>query len=836
MSHTLPELLAPAGDGEALRAAVANGADAVYFGLDTFNARQRATNFTLAKLPQVVAYLHDHNVRGYVTLNTLLFSDELPRAAEYVGAIAQSGADAIIVQDLGLIRLIRRLAPTLPIHASTQMTQTEAEGLELLRTLGVSRAIVARELTLAELARLAAATPLPLEVFVHGALCISYSGQCLASEALWGRSANRGQCGQACRLPYQQLVVDGQAVAHADREYLLSAQDLAAYDRIPELARLGIAAVKIEGRLKSPHYVAATTRMYRAALDAAARGTPFVPSREHEQEVVESFSRGFSHGYLDGLNHQQLVHGHFPHKRGVHVGTVVGQTAHGVLIEWLGSPADTPPLKPGDGVVFDEGHPGRDEQGGRVYAVTPVASRAELTFGAGDLNLAAISTGSKVWKTDDPALRRRLESSYARDAVPRRVPVDFVVTVQPDNTLEIVLRDTAGQQARVTWDEPLAAAQKHPLSVELLRAQLGRLGDTPFELAALELRGASGPCEALPVMAPKSVLNELRRRAVEMLRNQRTAAVRHAIAEPHALDTLRGLPTPPANEQPAAAAQLNVLVRDLRQLEAVLSGPAAVGGMVYCDFHDSGDYVRAVELARAAGRSIALATPHVLMPDEMGALDQITAARPAAVLVRSLGALRCVRALAPDLTLIGDYALNVANDLTAAVLTDWGLARLTPGLDLNWPQWAALRQHVPAERLEVVLHQHVPLFHTRHCLFAAALSGGPHCGDCGWLCRSHDLALRDRNGVAHPVLADGLGRNTVFHAAAQTAAEHVSAMRELGLRHFRVDLLRESPDQVRALLDLYARLLDGLVDSAMTVRQLRAVSPGGMTAGTWAEK
>ena len=210
-----------------MRAAAANGADAVYFGLSNFNARHRATNFTIEELPQVIDYLHQRNVRGYVTCNTLIFSDELPEIARFIQAVATAGADAVIVQDMGLVRLIKRLAPGLPVHGSTQMTLTEPRGIEFVRGLGVERVIVARELSVAEIGQIARQTTVPLEVFVHGALCVAYSGQCLTSEALGGRSANRGQCAQACRLPYE-LVVDGQKRDLGEYAYLLSPQDLAA--------------------------------------------------------------------------------------------------------------------------------------------------------------------------------------------------------------------------------------------------------------------------------------------------------------------------------------------------------------------------------------------------------------------------------------------------------------------------------------------------------------------------------------------------------------------------------------------------------------------------------
>ena len=239
MNRTAPELLSPAGDWDALRAAVANGADAVYFGLEAFNARARAHNFTVEELPEVMRFLHARNVKGFVTLNVLIFSDELPDARRFVAACAEAGVDAVIVQDLGLVRLIRELAPTLPVHASTQMTLTEPRGIAFVRNLGVERVVLARELSLDEIRKVTAGTDAPVEVFVHGALCVAYSGQCLTSEALGGRSANRGQCAQACRLPYE-MIVDGEKRELGDKAYLLSPQDLAAYDLIQPLIDAGV--------------------------------------------------------------------------------------------------------------------------------------------------------------------------------------------------------------------------------------------------------------------------------------------------------------------------------------------------------------------------------------------------------------------------------------------------------------------------------------------------------------------------------------------------------------------------------------------------------------------
>src|SRR6266481_4323128 len=297
-----PELLSPAGNWECLRAAVANRADAIYFGLERFNARLRADNFHAEELPEIMGYLHRYGARGFVTFNTLIFTDELQDAGHALVQLADAAVDAIIVQDPGLARLAREVAPELELHASTQMTITSPEGLELARELGITRAVLARELSLRELKRFPTAD-FPVEVFVHGALCVAYSGQCLTSESLGQRSANRGECAQACRMPYE-LVVDGAVRDLGDRRYLLSPQDLTAVREIPELIRLGVTGFKIEGRLKSPEYVAATCQVYRKAIDAALKEQPDATNGADQYKLEMSFSRGLYPGWLHGVNHQ----------------------------------------------------------------------------------------------------------------------------------------------------------------------------------------------------------------------------------------------------------------------------------------------------------------------------------------------------------------------------------------------------------------------------------------------------------------------------------------------------------------------------------------------------
>ena len=529
-----PELLAPAGDWDALRAAVENGADAVYFGLGAgFNARARAANFAVDDLGEVMAYLRRRGVSGYVTLNTLLFSGELAEFESVVCAAAAAGVDAALVQDLGAVRLIRAVAPELAIHASTQMTLSSAESIRVAAALGVERVVLARELSLDEIRQIRRESTMDLEAFVHGALCVAYSGQCLTSESLGGRSANRGQCAQACRLPYE-LVCDGQDVDLGPQRYLLSPQDLAAYDLAPQLIAAGVGAFKIEGRLKSAEYVANITRHYRRAIDAAMAGRPadFTPRDVETMEL--SFSRGFSHGWLDGINHKALVPALSSAKHGVRVGHVRGVRGSRVVVALCGS------LARGDGIVLDGDRAAGDEQGGRVYEIFrdghSLTERVtdgvvELAFARGALDLARLSPGQAIWKTDEPSLSAQLRKTYSGPDPRRRLDIEINVRAAVGEPL--VVEATAGSvRRRVESAEPLAAASRHPATDKLLAEQLGRLGGASYRLARLSATIEGGP------MIPLSVLGKLRRAIVEQLDAALGSQPKHC-APRAALDTLR---------------------------------------------------------------------------------------------------------------------------------------------------------------------------------------------------------------------------------------------------------------------------------------------------------
>jgi len=839
----LPELLAPAGDWDCARAAVENGADAIYFGLDKFNARMRAQNFTGADLPKLVDFLHRRGVRGYVTLNTLVFENELADAEKYLRTMIAAGIDAVIVQDVGICRLIRRLSSDFPIHASTQMTVTSAAGVEFARELGCNLVVLARECSLPEIEKIQAAAnaQLPLEVFVHGALCVAYSGQCLTSEALGGRSANRGECAQACRMPYD-LISDGKQVPLGDRKYLLSPQDLAGLEVLPELIRAGVASLKIEGRLKSPEYVANITKIYRKALDncglqTAGRGistpqaNPQSAIQNPQYEMEMAFSRGLYTGWFGGTNNQQLVHARFGKKRGVYLGEIAGVQREKVLIHLEG------PLKLGDGVVFDAGKPEDQEEGGRVYEIQNPKSKirnsqsVELGFGRGDIDFSRVHVGDKLWKTSDPELDRRLRQSFGGDAPKFQRPVEIEVQGVAGKPLTLIAQDELGHVARVDSAMPLAEAGKQPLTTERLREQLGRLGGTPFKLGELKNNLFGN------VLLPVSELNRLRRQVVEELDRLRMQPKRWELktaSEERAGQTSGVVESKPQATQ-SSESQLIVMVRSLDQLEAALRCGLTT---VYCEFEDPKKYREAVNLfhtARGCESAIRnpqsvifVAPPRIFKMGEEWTLEQVRSCNADGYLVRNYDHLKF---FAND-RCIGDYSLNVANRLTADYFKNrFKLERVTTSYDLNFQQLEALLQAAPPEWFEVTIHQHIPMFHMEHCVFCAFLSSGTDFRNCGRPCDRHDVRLRDRVGEEHPLKADVGCRNTVFNSRAQTGAEYVARMIELGVRHFRLEFLNETPDQVVQTISKYRQLLRGEITGTQLWRELKLMNQLGVTRG-----
>jgi putative protease len=844
----LPELLAPAGNWDCAKAAIENGADAIYFGLERFNARMRAQNFTEADLPLLMEFLHRRGVKGYVTLNTLIFPKELLEAEQYLRTIITAGVDAVIVQDIGICRLIRHLSPDFPIHASTQMTITSTAGVEFAKSLGCQLVVLARECSLKEINKIQQQMvdrqiALPLEVFVHGALCVAYSGQCLTSEALGGRSANRGECAQACRMPYE-LIADGKQVDLGDRSYLLSPQDLSGLEVLPDLIKAGVHCLKIEGRLKSPEYVANVTRIYRQAIDRAIPSrtshsplpTPHSPSPDR-YNLEMAFSRGLYTGWFRGINNQELVHARFGKKRGVYLGEVKRIQREQITI------CLQAPVKPGDGVVFDSGHPESKEEGGRIYAVETRGQDAVLTFGRGNLDTKRIHIGDKVWKTSDPELDRQLRQSYAGDTPHFQQPIDLEIHGELNQPLVVIARDKQGHVVQVESAMPLVEAHSKPLTADRLQDQFSRLGNTPFRLGTLtpHLNGS--------LMLPVSELNRLRREIVLQLETQRTHPKRWQLHPNAVLQTL--LPSLPHTDAQSTDANrvssptLIALVRTLPQLHAALSAGVQT---LYCELEDPRQYREAVSVVREYGDrgaaigdqgktepptlstpQIFVAPPRITKPNENWILQQVRSANADGYLIRNYDQLQYFK----NDRCIGDFSLNVANPLTADYFKqEFGLERLTASYDLNIDQLQDLITTCPSDWFEITIHQHMPMFHMEHCVFCAFLSEGTDFTNCGRPCETHEVKLRDRTGTEHLLHADAGCRNTVFNGVAQTGAEYVQRLMELGANQFRIEFVNETPEQVKQAIECYQKLLHHEITGSQLWRELKLQNQLGVTRGT----
>ncbi|NOU66683.1 U32 family peptidase [Paenibacillus sp. LMG 31461] len=838
------ELLAPAGDWDCLRAAVANGADAVFFGVEKFNARARAHNFTMAELPDIMSFLHLYGVQGFLTFNILVFEEELNDAKQLIDACVDAGVDAVIVQDLGLVKMIREISPDFPIHGSTQMTITSPEAVEFTKPFDIERVVLGRENNLKQIKQIGDQAKLPMEVFVHGALCVSYSGQCLTSEMWGGRSANRGECAQACRLPYD-LMVDGEQKPMGDVTYLLSPKDLAAIEIVPELIEAGVRSFKIEGRLKTPEYVANVVSKYRKAIDRYFDGLDARPSKEEVRELQQSFSRGFTVGFLQGTNNKQLVDGTFPKSRGVFVGRIKQILRDAVICELEA------PLKRGDGLVFDAGDPTKKEEGGRIYDLRRKGEKLEgeaegglieIVMGRNDVELGRLHVGDRIWKTNDPALDKRLRQTFETDKPYRTFPVSVKVTGVLGETLKSWWTDVKGGHTVFVQSElPLVQAEKRPMDEQLFTEQFGRLGGTIYELAELDVQldGA--------LIVPMRELNSMRRMAVELMEDERQKPrtyikrevgvyddVPVAVTEHHAAVT--AVNAPALSQADRSSAQLTALCRSLDQIKAVLATTDV--NLIYADFEFIKQFPAAVEAVHAAGRKIALVTPRIHMPGETGYFNNILKLKPDAVLIRNTGAAyyflkhRLENPDAPQPELIGDFSLNVANHKAADLFLAAGLSKVTPSYDLNIQQMVDLLRRAETSKLEVVIHQHMPMFHTEHCVYCTFLSEGTDFTNCGRPCEEKRVSLQDRVGMSHPVRVDEGCRNTVYNAIDQSGAEYLNHFMDLGIRSFRVEFLEETPEKVTEILDLYRRAIDGQINGTQVWRSLKATNQLGVTKGT----
>jgi putative protease len=595
------------------------------------------------------------------------------------------------------------------------------------------------------------------------------------------------------------------------------------------LIAAGVSSFKIEGRLKTAEYVANITRHYRTAIDSALAGKPVAFTPRDVEEMELSFSRGFSPGWLQGCDHKMLVPATSSAKRGVRLGTVAAVRRGRVAVDLVGS------VKRGDGVAFDSGATSDEAVGGRVFEVfqagrsltdLAVSGQVELTFGPNAFDFAALKPGQAVWKTDDPALTSRLRKTFANGELRRQQPVDLVVSAAVGEPLRVRAQLANGVACEVVSAEVAAEAEKHPLDEATLRAQLGRLGATPFAL-----RGLSAQITGRP-MLPWSVLGKVRRELIEKV--GQALACRNKVGQASACHEKVGQALACRNREPRqaeACPTLHVMVRSLDQLRA---GIALGERSLYADFADIRHYREAIEIARAAGAAILPATPRIQKPDELGIFALMHKQGPDGVLARNYAGLRYFRDR--GLPVVADFSLNVTNELAAEFFMEEGVGRVTASYDMNREQLLALVAATPPGWLEVVIHQHMPMFHMEHCVFCAVLSPGTNKTNCGRPCDEHVVKLRDRIGVEHLLTADVGCRNTLYNSVPQSASEAVPALLARGVGHYRVELLEESAEEIGRIVKAYRGLLAGETTGREVWTRLNAANRVGVTRGTLEER
>lgn len=805
-----PEILAPVGNWEMCRAAVLNGADAIYVGLPGFNARGRTEALSVETLGEMINFCHLYGTRVFIAANILVFERELDVIEDVLRSVISLNPDAFIVQDIGLVRLIRQISSSMAIHASTQMTISNYEAISFTEDLSIQRYVLARENSIDEIKKIRERTNKELEVFVHGALCVAYSGQCLTSEAFGGRSANRGQCAQACRLPYD-LIVDGNRIDLPERRYLVSPQDLFALSDVERLIGAGVDSFKIEGRLKSPQYVAQTVSAYKNSV------TDKKLSPEAQRERLQRvYSRGFFNGWLDGVNHQQLVPARYSNHHGLLFGSIRSVRRGKVVVDKVDSSYE---IAPGDGVIFEDFNAG-ESLGASVYGVSDSSDKAVTLEFSRELELSGLSPKMKVFINSSAKLMREVAKSWTNKECFSRIALDLTVEGGKGTALSVIAQDDVGNRVITKSKATLEEAQKAPITDELLRKELGALSGTPFFVRGFDC-SLSGK-----LFIHNRELKEIRRFIVATLEKSRVDRCNVTLRSKESVSKWKKSLGVEREEPHSSTDELNVLIRDRRQLERLNNLSIDT---VYLDYEFGKEYEESVSMVRNLGFKVGIATTRILKPGELGHLKQIERLKPDCVLVRNLGAIEFFKDKAIELR--GDFSLNITNSLTADWLLQKGLKSLCPSYDLNSEQLGDLLRHSRKGDFEVTVHQYMPTFHMEHCVFAAFLSNGKSFRDCGKPCERYRVELQDPKGTKHPLKADAECRNTMFNGRAQSALRLLPKLKTHGVRRFRIEALFETADEVRQKVEIYSSALKGESIDRNDLMKLDSIERYGITEG-----
>ncbi len=799
MHKLIPEILAPAGNYQSFLAAVENGADAVYLGGSDFNARCQAGNFSEEELQRALDYAHVRSRKVYVTMNVLLADQEMEPALDYAFRLQEMGVDALIVQDWGFLGTVACIFDKMKLHASTQMTLHNADGVMALREMGVDRVILARELSREDLEDIRQRCPeAELEVFVHGALCFSYSGQCLLSSVVGGRSGNRGRCAQPCRWPYQMRNPKATLAAG----HLMSPADLNLLTQLPELVRLGMAALKIEGRMKRPEYVAVVTRVYRRCLDQIAEimagggdVSRWTPTSQDMEELQAVFNRSFTLNQWYGKN-LEVLQSRSPGNQGVVVGRVsnVGPTGPWILLEKS--------LRRGDGIeiaTWDEPHPATiiEDIGSEVWE----PGRELLLSIKG-----AFHAGDPVIRTHDHLLMEDSMAAIRENRPENQIPVKIQAAARMGRPLQLNFMDESGNSGSAVSDFMLGPAERRQVSSDDLKDKLGRLGNTPFKVESWDLDVEPG------VMVPFSELNEQRRAAAGRLLEARLESVRpESISRDEYLGRKAGCLGPVGAVKTSGPVGISIRVNSAAAAKE--SFKAGAGRVYISTLGFFGEQLSPLMLAELQAESrrhqaeLLVEIPAILRsrdPFDWEGLGD------AGMLVGNPGALRRARQMKSHIQV--DYPWNIFNSRTIGLLARWGVqgAALSPELDLS----RLKNIDFSLLPLEYVVHGQLPVMSTEQCI------PGNH-GMCGAECHNPGWQLVDGRGYVFPLATDRYCRMHLFNSRTTCLIEEVPILVKLGIRWLRIEAMLDDPGQVGQIVAAYRETLEEGAHQRGRLRELK---------------
>ena len=797
------ELLAPAGSWEALEAAVNAGADAVYMGGKAFGARAYASNFDEEEMARAVYFAHMHHVRLYITVNTLVDDSELSELAEYLRFLSNVGIDGIIVQDLGVIRLAQKIVPELPLHASTQMTITNSSGVDFAVSAGMERSVLARELSLKEI-EAACSRGTEIETFIHGALCVCYSGQCLMSSLIGGRSGNRGRCAQPCRLPYKLLNDNDEDMLQGRDagQYLLSPKDMNTLAILPKLIEAGVVSYKIEGRMKRPEYVAVVVDAYRRAIDSYLAGDYHVPA-EDLANIEQIFNRDFTTAYMEKRPGRTMMSDRRPNNRGVLIGRVakLDKQRNKAVIKL------DKELHLGDGLEFWV------SVGGRVgTTVTEMLAKGQnvQSAGVGEQVTIDVPNGvrlnDRVFRTLDSRLMSYAQQFFGPDAK-KRIPVKALVTAKLGEPMTVVLRDDEGNIGYGVTDFIVEAARKRALDDDVVRKQIDRLGTTEYYLESLVFEHDEN------VMVPMSEMNEARRMACEALdkaRLERFAPPRkrvHRVTEQL---------MPSAHKIRHNEAVLTVHCDSVKKVNVALQAGAErilFGGDCFNHVLPSeADYTKVAQLVQKEGRELAFATPRIVKEAQLSYFDKLFALwetlAPDYVYINNNGLWPLAKKY--KLNLVADISLNLFNSQTLQFWGEQGAQGAVLSAELTMAQVEHLASVSPIP-LECMIQGRLEMMVSEYCVGGSFL-GELDKGACKFNC-AEKLYLGDRKDARFPIATDQFCRMHILNAHELSMVANVQHMQEIGVASLRIDGREYETGRLGELIALYRKVLGGAMEA-----------------------